>query len=74
MGGSSHFCCKVTHIFFHDQIYFENTNKKYVLPTETEQLTLYTCQAQVLGTSTTRIGVLCDVVSKQFYVGEEAAE
>jgi sortase A len=53
---------------------FENTNKKYVLPTETEQLTLYTCQAQVLGTSTTRIGVLCDVVSKQFYTGEGAAE
>ena len=55
-------------------ITFENTEKRYVMPTEREQLTLYTCQAQVLGTSTTRIGVLCDVVSKQFYVGEEAAE
>ncbi len=53
---------------------FENTDKRYVLPTDTEQLTLYTCQAQVLGTSTTRIGVLCDVVSKQFYTGEEAAQ
>lgn len=54
---------------------FENTNKKYVLPTENEQLTLYTCQAQVLGTSTTRIGVLCDLTSKQFYTaGEEAAQ
>ena len=53
---------------------FENTNKHYVLPTENEQLTLYTCRAQVLGTSTTRIGVLCDLVSKQFYTGEEAAE
>ena len=53
---------------------FENTDKRYVLPTETEQLTLYTCQAQVLGTSTTRIGVLCDLVSKQFYTEKEAAE
>lgn len=55
---------------------FKNTNKKYILPTETDQLTLYTCQAQVLGTSSTRIGVVCDLVSKQFYQadGEEAAE
>ena len=53
---------------------FENTDKRYVLPTDTDQLTLYTCQAQVLGTSTTRIGVLCDLVSKQFYTGEGAAE
>lgn len=50
-----------------EQIRFENTNKKYILPTETEQLTLYTCEAQVLGTSSTRIGVVCDLISKQFY-------
>jgi hypothetical protein len=30
MGGSSHFCCKVTHIFFHDQIFFENSFMKNV--------------------------------------------
>ena len=56
---------------------FENTNKKYVLPSEEDRLTLYTCQAQVLGTSSTRIGVLCELESKQFYTsasGEEAAE
>lgn len=55
---------------------FENTEKKYVLPTDTDQLTLYTCQAQVLGTSTTRIGVLCDLTEKQFYTasGKETAE
>lgn len=52
---------------------FENTDKKYILPSVTDKLTLYTCQSQVLGTSTTRIGVICDVVSKQFYqTGEEA--
>ena len=50
-----------------EQVQFQNTNKKYVLPTETDRLTLYTCEAQVLGTSSNRIGVLCDLVSKQFY-------
>ena len=55
---------------------FENTNKHYINPTETDQLTLYTCEAQVLGTSSTRVGVLCDLTSKQFYAasGEGAAE
>lgn len=54
---------------------FKNTNKKYVLPTDEDQLTLYTCEAQVLGTSSTRVGVLCDLKSKQFYQsGEGAAE
>ena len=50
-----------------EQVTFANTNKKYVLPTETDQLTLYTCEAQVLGTSSTRIGFICNLVSKQFY-------
>ncbi len=60
---------------------FENWDKTYVLPTEQDRLTLYTCEAQVLGTSTTRVGVLCELVSKQFYTnatalttGEGAAE
>jgi sortase A len=53
---------------------FENTDKRYVLPTSYDRLTLYTCKQQVLGSSTTRIGVLCDLVSRQFYIGEEAAE
>ncbi len=55
---------------------FENTDKRYVIPTETDQLTLYTCEAQVLGTSTTRVGVLCDLAKKQFYQtsGEGGAE
>jgi len=51
-----------------EQITFENTNKRYVLPTSYDQLTLYTCKQQVLGTSTTRIGVQCNLVSRQFYV------
>lgn len=50
-----------------EQVTFENTDKTYVIPTDEEHLTLYTCEAQVLGTSSTRIGVVCDLVSKQFY-------
>ena len=57
-----------------EQITFQNTDKRYILPTETDQLTLYTCEAQVLGTSTTRVGVVCDLKSKLFYPGEGAAE
>ena len=51
---------------------FQNTDKTYVLPTETDRLTLYTCEAQVLGTSSTRVGVLCEPVSKQYYVQSSA--
>lgn len=54
-----------------EQVKFENTDKTYILPTDTDRLTLYTCEAQVLGTSTTRVGVLASLVSKQFYVNPE---
>ncbi len=50
-----------------EQVKFENTDKTHILPMDTDRLTLYTCEAQVLGTSTTRVGVLCSLVSKQFY-------
>lgn len=50
-----------------EQIQFQNTDKKYILPTEEDRLTLYTCEAQILGTSSNRIGVLCRLVSRQFY-------
>ena len=50
-----------------EQVQFQNTDKKYVLPLEEDRLTLYTCEAQVFGTSSNRIGVLCSLVSKQFY-------
>ena len=54
---------------------FENTNKHYVLPTTYDQLTLYTCKPQVLGTSKTRVAALCNLVSRQYYTdGEGAAE
>ncbi len=53
---------------------FQNTDKTYVLPTETDRLTLYTCEAQVLGTSSTRVGVLCDLVSRQYYKNAGGAQ
>ena len=59
-----------------EQVKFENTDKRYVNTTDFDRLTLYTCEAQVLGTSTTRVGVLCDLTKKQFYTaaaGEEGA-
>ena len=59
-----------------EQVTFESKDKRYVNTTETDRLTLYTCAAQVLGTSTTRVGVLCDLTAKQFYAasaGEEGA-
>ncbi len=56
-----------------EKIQFVNTNKKYVLPTEDDRLTLYTCEAQVLGTSENRTGVICTLVSRQFYHPAEEA-
>ncbi|MBR3630059.1 MAG: class D sortase [Oscillospiraceae bacterium] len=59
-----------------EMVKFENTDKQYVSPKKTDQLTLYTCEAQVLGTSTTRVGAVCDLTSRQFRAasGEGAAE
>ena len=53
-------------------IQFENTDKQYILPTDQEQLTLYTCEMQVFGSSTKRIGVVCDCISTEFYETEAA--
>lgn len=50
-----------------EKIQFLNTDKKYVLPSVDDRLTLYTCEAQVLGTSDSRIGAVCTLVSRQFY-------
>lgn len=54
-----------------EQVKFENTDKTHILPMDSDRLTLYTCEAQVLGTSTTRVGVLCELVSKQFYANSD---
>lgn len=57
-----------------EQVQFENTNKQYILPTDQEQLTLYTCEMQVFGSSSNRIGVVCSLTTAEFYEREEAAQ
>ncbi len=48
-------------------ISFDKTDKTYVGVTQTDCLTLYTCRPEVLGDSDLRVGVRCDLVSKEFY-------
>lgn len=50
-----------------EQLRFHKSNSQYVRATEEDCLTLYTCEAQVLGNSDMRIGVRCELVSKEFY-------
>ncbi len=51
-------------------IEFKETDTKYVLPTEEEQLTLYTCEMQVLGSSDVRIGAVCKPTEMAYYSTE----
>lgn len=56
-------------------VYFDKNDKTYVLPlTEGERLTLYTCVADVLGSSSERVAVLCDVTEKKFYETAQTEE
>ena len=50
-----------------ETINFNKSDSKYVSPSETSKLTLYTCKKNVLGSSDERIGVICEPVSKKFY-------
>lgn len=50
-----------------EAISFNKTDKTYVGVTQTDCLTLYTCRPEVLGDSDLRVGVRCDLVSKEFY-------
>lgn len=55
-------------------ISFNSSNKKYIVPTEDDRLTLYTCKRDILGGSDQRIGVVCELTEKGFYTEKEAAE
>lgn len=57
-----------------EAIRFEKTDKSYVVNSGTDRLTLYTCEADVLGNSDMRIGMVCKPVSKQYYVSAEEKE
>lgn len=50
-----------------EAISFNKEDKTYVGVTQTDCLTLYTCRPEVLGDSDLRVGVRCDLVSKEFY-------
>lgn len=56
------------------KIEFKETDKQYVLPTEEEQLTLYTCEMQVFGSSETRIGAICKPTEMVYYSTEVTEE
>ncbi len=55
-------------------IRFNEKEKKYVLPTEQEQLTLYTCEMQIFGSSDTRIGAICKPTEMVYYSTEVTEE
>lgn len=55
-------------------ISFKKNNNKYVNPTNDSRLTLYTCKKDVLGSPDDRIGVICDVTEKKFYIQSKEEE
>ncbi len=57
-----------------EAIRFQKTDKTYVVNSTTDKLTLYTCEADVLGNSDMRIGMICEPVSKLYYVTNETKE
>ncbi|MDE5946891.1 MAG: class D sortase [Oscillospiraceae bacterium] len=54
-----------------ETVEFKKSNKKYIIPKDEEVLTLYTCKPDVLGASDLRIGAVCKVVDKKFYINSE---
>lgn len=54
------------------QIAFDASDKSYIGTKDKDMLTLYTCEMQLFGSSSQRIGVVCDLTEKHFYVTEEA--
>ncbi len=54
-----------------DIIVFNKKDNKYVSPSTTSKLTLYTCKKDVLGNSDERLGVICEPTVKKFYKKSE---
>lgn len=53
-----------------ETVEFVKKNKKFISPSKTEKLTLYTCKKQVLGATDQRVAVICEPVEKVFYSNE----
>ena len=48
-------------------VYFKDSDLTYIYPSEEDRLTLYTCWNNgMLGMSDTRLGVICELISKEF--------
>lgn len=52
-------------------IEFGSSERKYIVPTEDDRLTLYTCKRDLLGASDRRIGAICELTEKAFYAEKE---
>lgn len=50
-----------------EQITFNKKDGKYVSPSASSKLTLYTCKKDILGNADERIGVICEPTEKKFY-------
>lgn len=48
-------------------IEFESTDKKYLKKRDKNILTLYTCESNLLASSTKRIGCICNLVKSEYY-------
>ena len=50
-----------------ETVTFQKKDGKYVAPSETSKLTLYTCKRDILGNADERAGVICEPLEKKFY-------
>lgn len=56
-----------------EPIEFDASDEYYLKEKEDDRLTLYTCEMQLLGSSSARVGVICELTEKAFYQSEEDA-
>ncbi len=54
-----------------EPIEFSSKDKKYIVPSEENKLTIYTCKRDLLGASDRRIGAVCELTAKEFYTEKE---
>lgn len=56
-------------------IEFDDSDERYIRNTDDDRLTLYTCEMELLGSSSARIGAICTLKEREFYsAGEEVAD
>ncbi len=54
-----------------EKIDFSSKDKKYIVPTEDNRLTIYTCKHDLLGASDRRNGAVCELTESLFYTEKE---